>query len=153
AGRTTADEYRQHRDPRRRRRRLQPDRATQGEDDHPRSSVSDTRPSMHAAGPSAAKRTPISGRYGSTSDLNRRLSGFRAECLESGRESGASRPEPDVRGAEIPTQQQSLTQPAGLSMRVLRVLIGIGESVTYVCNAEHSYNFPTENSGIRQSPA
>ena len=39
AGRTTADEHRQHRDPRQRRRRLQPDRAAQGEDDHPRSSV------------------------------------------------------------------------------------------------------------------
>ena len=46
--RTTADEHRQRLDPRRCRRRLQPDRATQGEDDHPRSSVSDTRPSMHA---------------------------------------------------------------------------------------------------------
>ena len=32
---------------------------------------------------------------------------------------------------------------------VLRVLLGIGESV----NAEHRHNFPTENSGIRQSPA
>ena len=34
-----ADEHRQRRDPRRCRRRLQPDRADQGEDDHPRSSV------------------------------------------------------------------------------------------------------------------
>ena len=38
AGRTTADEHRQRLDPRRSRCRLQPDRATQGEDDHPRSS-------------------------------------------------------------------------------------------------------------------
>ena len=30
--------------------RLQPDGAAQGEDNHPPSSVSDTRPSMHAAG-------------------------------------------------------------------------------------------------------
>jgi hypothetical protein len=36
---------------------------------------------------------------------------------------------------------------------VLSVLLGIGESVTSGCNAEHRYNFPTENSGIRQSPA
>jgi hypothetical protein len=35
AGRTTADKHRQHRDPRRCRRRSQPDRATQGKDDHP----------------------------------------------------------------------------------------------------------------------
>src|SRR4030095_15061004 len=39
AGRTTADEHRQRLDPRRCRRRLQPDRATQGKDDHPRSCV------------------------------------------------------------------------------------------------------------------
>jgi hypothetical protein len=39
AGRTTADEHRQRLDPRRCRRRLKPDRATQGEDNHPRSSV------------------------------------------------------------------------------------------------------------------
>src|SRR5262249_52293035 len=45
-----ADEHRQHRDPRRRRRRFQSDRADQREDDHPRSSGSNTRPSMHAAG-------------------------------------------------------------------------------------------------------
>src|SRR5262249_13820209 len=37
-------------DPRRCRRRFQSDRADQREDDHPRSSVSDTHPSMHAAG-------------------------------------------------------------------------------------------------------
>ena len=49
AGRTTADEHRHRLDPRRCGRRLQPDRADQGEDDHPRSSVSDTRTSMHAA--------------------------------------------------------------------------------------------------------
>ena len=36
---------------------------------------------------------------------------------------------------------------------VLRVVLGIGESVTYSCNAEHRYNLPTEISGIRQSPA
>src|SRR5205085_1173322 len=42
AGRTTADEHRQRLDPRRCCRRLQPDRATQGEDNHPRSSVSRT---------------------------------------------------------------------------------------------------------------
>jgi hypothetical protein len=36
---------------------------------------------------------------------------------------------------------------------VLSVLLGIGESVTSACNAEHRYNFPTENSGIQQSPA
>jgi hypothetical protein len=36
---------------------------------------------------------------------------------------------------------------------VLRVLLGIGESVAYPCNAEHRYKFPTEISGIRQSPA
>jgi len=47
---TTADEHRQHRDPGRCRRRFQSDRAHQREDDHPRSSVSDTRPSMHAVG-------------------------------------------------------------------------------------------------------
>ncbi len=46
AGRTAADEHRQHRDPRRCRRGLQSDRADQRADDHPRSSVSDTRPSM-----------------------------------------------------------------------------------------------------------
>ena len=39
AGRTTADEHRHRLDPRRCRRRLQPDRAAQGEDNHPRSSV------------------------------------------------------------------------------------------------------------------
>jgi len=36
---------------------------------------------------------------------------------------------------------------------VLRVMLGISDSVTYPCNAEHRYNFPTEISGIRQSPA
>ena len=36
---------------------------------------------------------------------------------------------------------------------VLRVLLGIGESVTYPCNADHRYKFPTEISGIRQSSA
>jgi hypothetical protein len=44
------DEHRQRRDPRRCRRRPQSDRATQGEGNHPRSSVSDTRLLMHAAG-------------------------------------------------------------------------------------------------------
>jgi hypothetical protein len=39
AGRTTADEHRYRLDPRRCRRRLKPDRATQGEDNHPRSSA------------------------------------------------------------------------------------------------------------------
>ena len=39
AGRTAADEHRQHRNPRRRRRGPQPDRANQRADDHPRSSV------------------------------------------------------------------------------------------------------------------
>ena len=48
AGRTTADEHRQRLDPRRCRRRLQPDPATQGEDNHSRSSVSDTCLLMHA---------------------------------------------------------------------------------------------------------
>jgi NADPH:quinone reductase-like Zn-dependent oxidoreductase len=38
---------RQHRNPRRCRRDLQPDRADQQADDHQRSSVSDTRPPMH----------------------------------------------------------------------------------------------------------
>jgi hypothetical protein len=37
------DKHRQSDYPRRCRRRLQPDRATQGQDDHPRSSLSDTR--------------------------------------------------------------------------------------------------------------
>ena len=50
AGRTTADEHRPRLDPRRCRRRLKPDRGAQGEDDHPRSSVSDRRPLMRAAG-------------------------------------------------------------------------------------------------------
>jgi hypothetical protein len=55
----TADEHRYRLDPRRCRRRLQPDRATQGEDGHPRSSVSDTRPSMqHFHWKSS--RTPVS---------------------------------------------------------------------------------------------
>ena len=36
---------------------------------------------------------------------------------------------------------------------VLRVSLGTSESVIYPCNAEHGYNFPTEISGIRQSPA
>src|SRR5262249_10351494 len=39
-GWTTADKHRQRLDPRRCHRRLHPDRATQGEDDHPRSSAS-----------------------------------------------------------------------------------------------------------------
>src|SRR5439155_1700850 len=39
AGRTAADKHRQRLDRRRCRRRLQPDQADQGEDDHPRSSV------------------------------------------------------------------------------------------------------------------
>src|SRR2546430_4626740 len=72
AGRTTADEHRQHRDPRRRRRRLQPDRATQGEDDHPRSSVSDTRPSMHAAGRRCPDRPATS--YGPWHEMSHGLS-------------------------------------------------------------------------------
>jgi Domain of unknown function (DUF4260) len=36
---------------------------------------------------------------GSTSDLDRRLFGSRTECLESGGQSGASRPSGDIRGA------------------------------------------------------
>ena len=47
AGRTTADEHRHRLDPRRCRRRLQPDRATPGEDDHSRSPVR-TPPSSRA---------------------------------------------------------------------------------------------------------
>src|SRR5260370_30693249 len=68
----TVDEHRQHRDPRRRRRRLQPDRATQGEDDHPRSSVSDTRPSMHAAGRRCPDRPATS--YGPWHEMSYGLS-------------------------------------------------------------------------------
>ena len=52
AGRTTADEHRHRLDPRRCRRRLQPDRATPGEDDHSRSSVRTQR------GRAAVRRRP-----------------------------------------------------------------------------------------------
>src|SRR5260370_7971336 len=68
----TVDEHRQHREPRQRRRRLQPDRATQGEDDHPRSSVSDTRPSVHAAGRRCPDRPATS--YGPWHEMSYGLS-------------------------------------------------------------------------------
>ena len=80
AGRTTADEHRQRLDPRRRRRRLQPDRADQGEDDHPDASIASmTRRSSRTAqcsvrrSPSTAKTcscfqpiwAPLAGRSAS----------------------------------------------------------------------------------------
>ena len=42
----------------------------------------------------AAKPTLVTDTSGSTNDLYRSLSGFRAECPESGGQSGASRPGP-----------------------------------------------------------
>ena len=60
AGRTAADEHRHRLDPRRRRRRLQPDREDQWEDDHPRSSVRTRRASGYT--PSAAASRPRSTR-------------------------------------------------------------------------------------------
>jgi len=53
------NEHRHRLYPRRCRRRLQPDRADQREDDHSRSSVSDTHLSMHALGVTAIRKSRL----------------------------------------------------------------------------------------------
>jgi len=58
-----------------------------------------------------------------------------------------------VKNCSPNSRSGSASLPALCCCWVLHVFLGAGESVTYVGKAEHRCNFPTEISGIRQSPA